>query len=145
MLQTLRKWRRSLFPQTQAAAPRCAFEPLESRELLSAAISGITADNRGLVQLSVTQDLNKTTVNTKTVQMLVPGHDNKLGTADDVKRKATVNYSAASDLITISSKLPANTRYRVLLVGSKIKGIDGKALDGEFNGATRRSGNGRPG
>src|SRR3954471_22330108 len=109
MLQTLRKWRRSLFPQTQAQGPSCALEPLENRQLLSAAISGITADNRGLVTLGVTQDLRPTTVTNKTVLIYVGGQDGKLGTADDVKRKTKVNYSAASDTITASTKLPANT------------------------------------
>lgn len=147
MFKQLRKWRRSLFPQTQAASasPSCALEPLENRQLLSAAITSITADNRGLVVLSVNQDLNASTVNGKTVQLLVGGADGKLGTGDDVRRKASVKYSAVSDTITVSSKLPANTRYRVLLLGSKIKGLDGKALDGEFKGANRRSGNGTPG
>jgi len=146
MFKQLRKWCGSLIPQTQpAAAPRCAFERLEDRQLLSAAISNISADNRGMVMLHVTQDLNATTVNTKTVQVLVGGQDGQLGTRDDLRKKATVRYSAATDTITISSKLPVNTRYRVLLVGSKIKGTDGKALDGEFKGANRRSGNGTPG
>jgi hypothetical protein len=131
MLQTLRKWRRSLFSQTQAeATPRCVVEPLENRQLLTAAISGISADNRGFVMLNVTQDLNPATVNTKTVQVLVGGLDGKLGTRDDVRKKAKVHYSQATDLITASVNLPVNTRYRVVLIGSKIRGFDGKALDG---------------
>lgn len=142
MFKQLRKWCGSLFPQTDAAAPSCAFERLEDRQLLSAAISNISADNRGMVMLGVTQDLKAITVNTKTVQILVGGQDGQLGTRDDLRKKATVRYSAATDTITILSKLPVNTRYRVLLVGSKIKGTDGKSLDGEFKGANRRSGNG---
>jgi cyclophilin family peptidyl-prolyl cis-trans isomerase len=145
MFKQLRKWCGSLFPQTQAAATPCAFEQLENRQLLSAAISGIYADNRGLVQLGVTQDLKATTVNAKTVQVLVGGQDGKLGTSDDVVKKASVKYSTENDTITISAKLPANVLYRVRLIGSKIKGLDGKALDGEFKGANRPSGNGTPG
>ncbi|HEV8605763.1 MAG TPA: peptidylprolyl isomerase [Tepidisphaeraceae bacterium] len=148
MFKQLRKWHRSLFPQTSqpnAASPACAFEPLENRQLLSAAVSGIFADNRGMVTLNITQDLKATTVNTKTVQILTAGNDGKLGTSDDVRKKTTVHYSSSADTITAKSTLAANTRYRVRLIASKIKGVDGKALDGEFKGATHRSGNGAPG
>src|ERR1044072_692551 len=100
MFKQLRKWCGSLFPLTQAAATPCAFEQLENRQLLSAAISGIYADNRGLVQLGVTQDLKATTVNAKTVQVLVGGQDGKVGTSDDVVKKASVKYSSVSDTIT---------------------------------------------
>jgi len=145
MFKQLRKWCGSLFPQTQPAEARCAFEPLENRQLMTAAISSVFADNRGMVMLGVTQDLNPNTVNSKTVQVLVGGQDGQLGTSDDLRKKATVRYSAATDTITVTSKLPLNIRYRVVLLGSKIKGTDGKALDGEFKGANRRSGNGTPG
>jgi peptidyl-prolyl cis-trans isomerase A (cyclophilin A) len=145
MFKQLRQWRRSLFPLTKAAPARCMVEPLENRELLSAAISGISADNRGMVMLSVTQDLKPTTVTRKTVQLLAGGADGKLGTGDDVRKFTKVKYSAVTDTITITANMPVNTKYRVLLIGSKIKGTDGKALDGEFKGATRRSGNGTPG
>jgi peptidyl-prolyl cis-trans isomerase A (cyclophilin A) len=145
MFKQLRKWRRSLFPQISPESPANALEPLENRQLLSAAISRIDADNRGLVTLAITQDLKATTVSGKTVQLFTAGADAKLGTPDDVRKKATVRYSAASDTITLQAALAADTRYRVLVVGSKIKGVDGAALDGEFKGAGRRSGNGTPG
>src|SRR5881394_2155889 len=68
-------------------------EPLEGRQLLSAAIRGISTDNRGMVMLGVTADLVAKTVNSKTVQILTAGADGKLGTHDDVHRKAKVHYS----------------------------------------------------
>ena len=116
MFKQLRKWRGSLFPQTKVAAPSCAFERLEDRQLLSAAISSISADNRGMVMLGVTQDLNPSTVNSKTVQILVGGLDGQLGTKDDLRKRASVKYSQDTDTITISAKVPVNTRYRVLLM-----------------------------
>ena len=108
MFKQLRKWRGSLFPQTKVAAPSCAFERLEDRQLLSAAISSISADNRGMVMLGVTQDLNPSTVNSKTVQILVGGLDGQLGTKDDLRKRASVKYSQDTDTITISAKVPVN-------------------------------------
>jgi peptidyl-prolyl cis-trans isomerase A (cyclophilin A) len=143
MFKKLSKRSRSLCSSETSRG--CSMEPLEHRQLLSAAIARADADNRGMVSLAVTQDLKATTVSSKTVQVFTAGSDGKLGTGDDVRKKASVHYSAASDTITVQANLPANTRYRVLLVGSKIKGVVGGALDGEFKGAGKRSGNGTAG
>lgn len=137
--------------RTRAASPDIEplrvveFEPLEKRELLSATLPAITsasADNRGMVVLTANCDLRANTVNQSSVTLYTAGNDGLLGTDDDVLQSRQLNYDAANRRITITTNLPANTRYRVVLNASLIRSTDGHFLDGEFNGAGVPSGDG---
>lgn len=124
------------------------FEDLEPRLLLAAdcpVVTQIAADNRGLVSMTVSRDLNAATVNSSTVRIFTAGADGLLGTADDVAQSATVSYHAATREIRAQATLAANTRYRVQVSGSQVIGTNGVLLDGEFNGAGVNSGDGTPG
>jgi cyclophilin family peptidyl-prolyl cis-trans isomerase len=123
-------------------------QPLESRWLLAAPhITSIYADNRGWVSLRSDAALDRTTLTTSNIGLFTAGADKTFGTADDVKKTITIAYSSTSRIITlkVSGTWAANTKYRVRLLGSKIKGSTGTLLDGEFKGATTASGNGTPG
>ncbi len=121
-----------------AGADLAHFEALERRLLLSAdlpVIDSVAADNRGLVVLEVSADLNASTVNQNSVKVFTAGQDGLLGTDDDVDTGARVAYSAAEDTITIDaeSALDPDQRYQIFLDGSLIRGVGGHFLDGEFN------------
>ncbi len=121
------------------------FEPLERRELLSAGLPTIisaSADNRGLAVLTASCDLVSNSVNPNSVRVFTAGADGLLGTPDDTLQGRSVNYDAASRQIRINASLPPNTRYRVTLDSSLIRGTNGLRLDGEFNSSSSPSGDG---
>ncbi len=128
----------------------CCFqstEILEKRTLLSAPpqVAEILADNRGWVEIKITQNLAPATVNNNSVQLYASGPDGRFGTADDVRLTATVGYDAANRVITARTNLPANTPFRIHLDADIITSATGVNLDGEFVTPTGRSGNGTPG
>ncbi len=120
-------------------------EAVEARQFLSAAphVTAVFADNRGQVSITVDANLKATTVNTSTVRLSTAGKDGVFATADDKKLTETVTLSGRR--IVVTSKLTANTRYRILLVGAQIKSALGVTLDGEFISSTTPSGNGTAG
>lgn len=121
------------------------FEPLEERLLLSGAVPTITmieADNRGHVTLTASRDLDASTVNANTVRIFTSGPDGLIGTSDDRLINRQVSYDAATRRITLRADVSADSRYRVVLDASTIKGTNGCFLDGEFNGAGKRTGDG---
>lgn len=122
-------------------------EPLEGRQLLSVTtrISSVTADNRGEVIMSVTAPLNAATVTKSGVQAYTAGPDGKLGTTDDVHLPASVRYSSSLNRITVNAQVSADVAYRVRIVSSRVKDANGQQIDGEFNGGSSASGNGRAG
>jgi len=124
-------------------------ETLESRTLLAVAphVIAIYPDNRGAVQIKFDADLDKTTVIADNVRLYTAGADKKLGTADDVLVARSLTYSTSQDLLTITptTNLKANAKYRVRLLGNRIKGANGVLLDAEFNSTKTPSGNGTPG
>ncbi|MEO1130436.1 MAG: peptidylprolyl isomerase [Planctomycetota bacterium] len=132
----------------QTAAPQ--FEALEPRLLLSAdgvltCITRIEADNRGLIELRASNDLNSSTVNSDNIRVFLAGPDGLLGTADDQLRSASVTYNAARRRIIINADVPAAERYRVVVEGDNIRDVNGRRLDGEFNAPGEATGDGRAG
>jgi cyclophilin family peptidyl-prolyl cis-trans isomerase len=123
--------------------------PLESRTMLAAApfVTTTISDNRGEVIFTLSRALQATTVNSRSVQMHTAGVDGLFGTADDVKVSGRVRWFESNRRIVFkTSFLPANTTYSMKLSAKLILGTkDGAKLDGEFNGAGQRSGNGTGG
>ncbi|HBS29636.1 MAG TPA: hypothetical protein DEB06_09355 [Phycisphaerales bacterium] len=124
------------------------FEPLEPRLLLSGVLPTITlieADNRGLVVMTASRDLDASTVNANSVRVLTAGSDGLLGTADDALVNRQVSYESATRRIRVAGQVAADTRFRVVLDASVIRGTNGCFLDGEFNGSSAASGDGTEG
>lgn len=126
-----------------SGAPVC--EPLEQRLLLAGdppVITAITADNRGMIELVVDQALSPTTVNTNSVRVFTAGSDGLLGTADDRVASSTVTYDLTGKRIKVDADIGAESRYRVVVFGDQVTGVNGEKLDAEFNGAGKKTGNG---
>lgn len=120
-------------------------EPLEPRILLSGdltVVTAIEADNRGLIELFVSHDLNPATVTSQAIRVLLPGNDGLLGTPDDALASIVVTYTAATRKITISANIEPGQRYGVRIDGSLIRDSNGRQLDAEFNGQGVNTGNG---
>jgi cyclophilin family peptidyl-prolyl cis-trans isomerase len=119
-------------------------EPLEERRMLSATtlrVNSSVADNRGEVLIGFNEALDPTTITRSAIQMYTPGPDGKISTADDAFVTIHPHYSPSIFRITLEGNLPANTVFRVKIVGSRLKAMDGTLLDGDFHG-TFPSGNG---
>ncbi len=115
-------------------------EALEDRQMLAAApphVIGIVADNRGFVSITLDAAISSASVKalTQSVQIYVGATRMAVG----------VSYSATTHVITASAGVAPDKLYKVRLIASMIKGATGLALDGEFHGATTRSGNGKAG
>jgi cyclophilin family peptidyl-prolyl cis-trans isomerase len=127
--------------------PGAAIEPLEARLLMRAArptqVLGAWFDNRGTVQLNMSVGIDTSTLSRKTAAIWVTGTDNVLGTADDLRLYTAVGYRRG--VITLRAATALNQTYRVILNASVIKDTNGLALDGEFNGDGKPSGNGYAG
>jgi len=117
--------------------------------MMAAHISSVVTDNRAQAIFMVDSALNRTTLNTSSIQMYTTGADQRFGTADDVRVKIGIFWNAAQNKITTKvadpSKFAADTPFRLRLQGSKIKTLTGTSLDGEYRGASARSGNGNAG
>lgn len=122
----------------------CRVEPLEDRKMLTLGVAAVVADNRGQMLITLNGDADPLTVHRTSVQVYTPGPDGKLYTADDLFAVAAIKYSPSIRRITVNANLPANTKYRVKIVGSRVKAMDGTAFDGDFTGVYP-SGNGVPG
>lgn len=125
------------------SAPVC--EPLEPRLLLAGdppVITSITADNRGMIEMVVDQSLDPTTVSSNSVRVFTAGRDGLLGTNDDSLVSSNISYDIVGKKIRVLSAVPGGTRYRVQVFGDLITGNNGEKLDAEFNGASKKSGNG---
>ncbi|MEM1423576.1 MAG: peptidylprolyl isomerase, partial [Planctomycetota bacterium] len=127
-------------------AGRPVFELLEKKEMLSGdapRVVELLADNRGLIEVVVDQDLESSTVNQSSVRFFTAGDDGLLGTADDVGvNNVEVTYTFGTRTITADARLLADTPYGVVLDGSIIRGVNGAFLDGEFNEGGPPSGDG---
>ncbi len=131
--------------RSQAAQVRC--EPLEPRLLLSGdapCIDTIFADNRGLIILTPTDALNAATINQAAFSVTSAGADSQFGTADDVGHAFTLELAGEGGAreIRIMADVDAGTRYRVTVNGDQIRGLNGEALDAEFNGSDMPTGDG---
>lgn len=123
-------------------AKECSIEQLETRTFLSlTTVTSVVADNRGLVQITLSNPVPSNVINTQSVTVYRAGKDKIFGTADDKKVPITVSWKRSAKRITINANLPANTVYRVRLNASLISDENGQKLDGEFSG-TFPSGNG---
>ena len=130
---------------TSQAARRAAVEELENRRLFVAApyVTSIVADNRGEVVFTTNRSLNPATVNTASVFLFNVGPDGEPLTGDDTKVPIRPIYTESNRQLRIRTVgLPANTTYFVKLSAKLITAWDGQHLDGEFNGAGVRTGNG---
>ena len=108
-------------------------------------ITGIAADNRGRVDLTVNCPLRPVTVNQQTATVTTAGPDGAFGTADDVTATSQVAFRPFQNRIEIRADIEVDTPYRVFLDSSVIVSNTGARLDGEFNGADELSGDGVPG
>ncbi len=129
---------------SRSASP--AMESLERRTFCAAQVTSIISDNRGEVLVTLNHAMNPSTINGRSVQMHVPGPDDRFGTADDVKIYGRVKYSAGAKRIQfLTDQLPVNSAYSFKVSGKLAKSDDGVRLDGEFNGPGLVSGNGEGG
>jgi cyclophilin family peptidyl-prolyl cis-trans isomerase len=111
-------------------------------------VGSVSADNRGKVlitQIPNGETIDASTINKTSCILYSAGPDKLLGTLDDVRERENVVFNSQFNRITISSKQKAGTGYRVRLSATRIRSLDGDVLDGEFNGANRRSGDGQAG
>ena len=141
-MRRLINWLGASFRPQSAGSEAVRFtDQLEPRTMLAGTpgprVVDVFADNRGQAVITLDQPLNPATVNGKSVQILVK---NKA-------KKATITYDAASKRITISAlnNLKKNTIYTLKLKSSLLKSVQGQALDGEFKGDNKKSGNGKAG
>lgn len=97
-------------------------------------------DNRGQAFFTVSVALDPTTLSRKTAAIYTAGTDGVLGTSDDVRNYSVVGYRKGR--LSVRANLALNQAYRVILNASVIKDVNGRALDGEFNGDLKASGDG---
>ena len=130
---------------------RATVESLEDRKLLSSTlqVTGITADNRGEVTLTMSRSVNVSTVSASSVILYTPGKDGIIGTADDVRQHFAVTYDPSTLKITLRGRLDLTTLgdhgYRVRVISTKLLSTKGQELDGEYTGPSTPSGNGKNG
>jgi peptidyl-prolyl cis-trans isomerase A (cyclophilin A) len=134
--------------QSLRVAPRAAgpvFEQLEPRLLMAGdlfSVTSIIADNRGQVVFTFSHDVNAGTITADSVRISTAGADAIIGTADDVIENRAASYDAANRRLTITATVPADQRYRVFVSSAILRDANGRALDGEFTGASTISGDG---
>jgi len=122
-------------------------EPLEGRRLFaSPQVVSMYADNRGEVQITFDQQLNATTVSTRSVFMFLPGNDGAFLTADDVKITGRVKLITGGRRVWFrpaeSVPFPAGSAYAFTIKSKTVRSAAGERIDGEWNGAGVRSGDG---
>lgn len=132
--------------RTRSPARKPSMEMLEPRLLLAGDLLSVTkieADNRGLIVLSVSADLQGFTLNRNAVRVTTAGEDKVFNTDDDVTAGlGDVTYVRSSRTISIQATVAANQRFRVSLDAEQIRDTNGRLLDGEFTGASSVSGDG---
>ena len=119
-------------------------ETLERRQLMHANVTNVFADNRGEVQITVSEAV--TGVDKSSVRMTTSGPDAVPGTADDVRVPASVRLSGNKIIVRAAAgAVESNASYIVRLDAKKIRTADdGAGLDGEFTG-TLPTGDGNSG
>ena len=97
-------------------------------------------DNRGQAFFTVSVALDTSTLSRKTAAIYTAGTDGILGNTDDVRNYSYVGYRKGR--LSVRANLATGQAYRVILNASVIKDINGRFLDGEFNGDLTASGDG---
>jgi cyclophilin family peptidyl-prolyl cis-trans isomerase len=97
-------------------------------------------DNRGQAFFTVSVALDTSTLSRKTAAIYTAGNDGILGNSDDVRNYTFVGYRKGR--LSVRANLALGQAYRVILNASVIKDLNGRALDGEFNGDLKSSGDG---
>lgn len=97
-------------------------------------------DNRGQAFFTVSVALDTSTLSRKTAAIYTAGNDGILGNSDDVRNYSYVGYRKGR--LSVRANLALGQAYRVILNASVIKDVNGRALDGEFNGDLKSSGDG---
>jgi len=126
-------------------------EQMEDRTHLSTTLRvvSVTGDNRGEVDITMNEAVDPATVNASSCILYLPGPDGKIGTADDVRYHVAVTWDPSNLRIVLHGRINLITTpdlgYRIRLIGTKLLAANGTELDGEFNGAGKESGNGKPG
>src|SRR5438309_1585992 len=100
-------------------------EPLEKRSLLSVAphVTGVYADNRGLMTIKFDQKMAPKAFNAKSVKVskATSGTDAAIG-------NASIKYNAKKKVLTINAKTSADTVFKVRLLSKLIKSLAGVRL-----------------
>src|SRR3954449_221152 len=122
-------------PSPVRARAASLVEPLEGRQLLHAAVTGVVADNRGETSISFNGALDPATVTKQSVVVFTAGKDGVLNTADDTHIGAPVSYVSSSKRVVIKGRTIADQAFRVRLVAKLLHAADGAQIDGEFNGS----------
>jgi cyclophilin family peptidyl-prolyl cis-trans isomerase len=125
-------------------------ESLEGRRLFaSPQVVSMYADNRGEVQVTFDQPLDKTTTTPRSVFMFLPGTDGVLATADDVKIPGRVKLITGGRRVWFrpdaAVPFPAGSTYAFTIKSKTVRSAAGERIDGEWNGGGIRSGDGVPG
>src|SRR5258708_160545 len=130
-------------PDKTAPAFSFAVEYLEKRLLAkihAAQIASDYFDNRGQAFFTFTVPPDPPPLSRKPAAIYTAGPDTLFGTADDVRNFTNVGYRKGR--LSLRADLALNLPYRVKLNADVIKDINGRALDGEFNGDLVASGDG---
>ena len=136
--------RRLLSRLVPASAPARAtvVEQLEQRKMMATHVTAISTDNRGEVLLTLSADLDPKTVNRRSIQLYSTGSDGTPATADDVKQNIRLKWFPSNNRLHIRTLgLRADTTYWFKLSAKQVRDTNGDSLDGEFNGAGKRTGN----
>jgi len=122
-------------------------ERLEGRQLFASPQAvAMYADNRGEVQITFDQQLDPATVSTRSVFMFLPGADGAFLTADDIKITGRVKLITGGRRVwfrpAVTVPFPAGSSYAFTIKSKTVKSLAGERIDGEWNGAGFKSGNG---
>lgn len=105
----------------------------------------IEADNRGLVVMTATADVDTGSLSRRALRVTTAGTDGLFGTGDDQTVRRTVRFDSASRQLIIQARVEANVNYKIRLDGSSVRTTDGRQFDAEFRGSSTISGDGTSG
>ncbi|MFG0252576.1 MAG: peptidylprolyl isomerase [Phycisphaerales bacterium JB038] len=100
-------------------------------------LTALAADNRGGFWADFDADLDLATVTAAAVGIFIAGADGELGTLDDVSIPGSVRYQAERRQVRFLPDELLQEDYLLRLRGegpNAIRGLDGRRLDGEYDG-----------
>ena len=112
MSLNVRSPRRNVSEQQQTERATAFVESLEGRVLMHEGplqVTGVVADNRGEMIITLNQAIKASNVNTGAVQMYTAGPDGILANADDTRVTTQLNYQPTGARMVIRSNLAAGT------------------------------------